>query len=169
MPASRREPDLGLENLDTVIKLHLERVLPGVGWNFIHAGEVLGVDRRTVYRMMARYGLSRPSPARAGPPALHRKISQKSLAMSKSTFESFAEMRALVDQAFAAKASGNFAEARILLNEAIDIEHAVTGDAQILSDLFEEWGGDYERDQRSVTEDGECVSCGVMHTEGPCP
>lgn len=60
----------------------------------------------------------------------------------------FARARALVTQAFAARAAGDIAEARILLNEAIDAEFEVTGDAAVLGDLFDEWGGDYERDQR---------------------
>lgn len=51
-------------------------------------------------------------------------------------------------RAFDEHSAGNLPEARILLNQALDIEHAVTGDCKILGDLFEEWGGDYERDQR---------------------
>jgi hypothetical protein len=51
-------------------------------------------------------------------------------------------------RAYAEHIAGNHIEARILLNEALDIEHSVTGDCKILGDLAEEWGVDHERDRR---------------------
>lgn len=38
-----------------------------------------------------------------------------------------------------------------LLNQALDIEHDVTGDCKILGPLAEEWGVDYERDRSPET------------------
>ncbi len=84
----------------------------------------------------------------------------------------FREMDRLVGQAFAAHAAGNLPEARILINEALDLEHDTTGDTKALGDLFEEWGGDSERDRRQspgFTVDGECLRCGAMHAPGKCP
>ncbi len=58
------------------------------------------------------------------------------------------ECARLTERALAEHQAGNLPEARILLNEALDIECDVTGDTKILSDLAEEWQVDYERDQR---------------------
>ncbi len=89
---------------------------------------------------------------------------------------SFADMRALMKDAFRARREGDFARSRILLNRAIDIECDVTGDAKTLGDLAEEWGVDNERDRDeepgdapTTTSDGECLRCGAMHAKGPCP
>jgi hypothetical protein len=60
----------------------------------------------------------------------------------------FQECARLVERAMAEHLAGNLPEARILLNEALDIECDVTGDTVILSPLAEEWDVDYERDQR---------------------
>ncbi len=65
-----------------------------------------------------------------------------------SIFKAFAETEKILARAFDEHAAGNLPEARILLNEALDIEHDVTGDTKILSPLAEEWEVDYERDQR---------------------
>ena len=65
-----------------------------------------------------------------------------------SVFKDFAEAERLLLKAFDEHGAGNLPEARILLNEALDIEHDVTGDTKILSPLAEEWEVDYERDQR---------------------
>ncbi len=89
----------------------------------------------------------------------------------------FRQIEQLVEEAYAAHAAGDLPEARILLNEALDVECDVTGDTVVLSDLFDEWGGDYERDRRvpscsaapderlvSLTGDsGECQRCGETH------
>ncbi len=61
---------------------------------------------------------------------------------------SYQEIDRLVGKAHEEHTAGNLPEARILLNEALDIEHETTGDTKILSDLAEEWEVDYERDQR---------------------
>lgn len=63
-------------------------------------------------------------------------------------FKDFATIERLIEYAFDERAAGNFIESRILMNEALDIECDVTGDAIVLSDLAEEWGVDLERDQR---------------------
>lgn len=63
----------------------------------------------------------------------------------------FAEIEQEVARAFAAHAAGNASEARVLLNQALDIEHDVTGDCKILGPLAEEWGVDYERDRSPET------------------
>ncbi len=61
---------------------------------------------------------------------------------------SFKEIHRIVARAHDEHTAGNLPEARILLNEALDIECDVTGDTKILSPLAEEWEVDYERDQR---------------------
>ncbi len=63
-------------------------------------------------------------------------------------FKSFARIEKILTRALDEHAAGNFPEARILMNEALDIECDVTGDTKLLSPLSEEWGVDYERDQR---------------------
>jgi hypothetical protein len=63
-------------------------------------------------------------------------------------FRDFREAERLLLRAFDEHACGNIPEARILLNEALDLEHDVTGDTKILAQLAEEWEVDYERDQR---------------------
>lgn len=66
-------------------------------------------------------------------------------------FKSFTEMQQITARAHEEHLAGNLPEARILLNEALDIECDVTGDTKILSPLAEEWEVDYERDQRKPT------------------
>lgn len=63
-------------------------------------------------------------------------------------FKRFAETEQILLRALDEHAAGNLPEARILMNEALDIECDVTGDTVILSPLAEEWQVDYERDQR---------------------
>lgn len=63
-------------------------------------------------------------------------------------FKRFAEIERLLLRAMDEHDAGNLPEARILLNEALDIECDATGDTVNLSDLAEEWEVDYERDQR---------------------
>jgi len=63
-------------------------------------------------------------------------------------FKRFAEIEKLLLRALDEDDAGNPSEARILMNEALDIECDVTGDTVILSPLAEEWQVDYERDQR---------------------
>ncbi len=51
------EPELGpLLPLDDLIRGHVMRVLDATGGNKKRTAEILGVDRRTLYRMLGRYG-----------------------------------------------------------------------------------------------------------------
>ncbi len=64
------------------------------------------------------------------------------------TFRGFSDIEKILLRALDEHAAGNLPEARILLNEALDIECDITCDTVILSPLAEEWEVDYERDQR---------------------
>ncbi len=57
-----------IETLDQVTKAHLQKALELCQWNKSKVAEVLDLDRRTVYRMIERYGLA--PPAAAPPPAV---------------------------------------------------------------------------------------------------
>jgi len=46
-----------LPSLDELERRYLVHVLQAVGGNRTRAAEVLGIDRRTLYRMAARFGL----------------------------------------------------------------------------------------------------------------
>jgi DNA-binding NtrC family response regulator len=57
-PAARVDPIFaGLPTLDEMEKRYLQHVLAAVGGNRSRAAEVLGIDRRTLYRMAERFGL----------------------------------------------------------------------------------------------------------------
>ena len=45
-------------SLEEVERLHIERVLKSVDGNKSKAANILGVDRRTLYRKVERYGIS---------------------------------------------------------------------------------------------------------------
>lgn len=47
--------------LDQLTRAHVELVLELFGWHISRSSEALGVDRRTLYRMIARYDLKRPT------------------------------------------------------------------------------------------------------------
>ncbi|MEI8191488.1 MAG: sigma-54 dependent transcriptional regulator [candidate division NC10 bacterium] len=49
--------------LDAVSRRHIARVLSATGGNKKRAAEILGVDRRTLYRMLERYGMPTPGPS----------------------------------------------------------------------------------------------------------
>jgi transcriptional regulator of acetoin/glycerol metabolism len=53
MPSDRD----GLLSLKEVQRAHLLLVLEAVGWNRAEAARILDVNRKTVYRMIARFGL----------------------------------------------------------------------------------------------------------------
>jgi DNA-binding NtrC family response regulator len=64
LPEDARKPpdeaprgDKRLPSLEEVEALHVRRVIAAVDGNMTRAAEVLNVDRRTLYRMIDRYGL----------------------------------------------------------------------------------------------------------------
>ena len=61
LQSSRRDTPTGLfedlPTLEDVERRYLEHVLQAVGRNRTRAAEVLGIDRRTLYRMAERYGI----------------------------------------------------------------------------------------------------------------
>jgi hypothetical protein len=82
------------------------------------------------------------------PSDLHDKLTRERDALIRVISWDWQELEKKLARAFEERAAGNHPEARILMNEALDLECAVTGDCVVLSDLSEEWGVDYERDQR---------------------
>jgi transcriptional regulator of acetoin/glycerol metabolism len=52
----------GLPTLDELERRYLLHVLDAVSGNRTRAAEALGIDRRTLYRMAERFGLSLPEP-----------------------------------------------------------------------------------------------------------
>jgi DNA-binding NtrC family response regulator len=62
LQSSRRDTPAGLfedlPTLEDVERRYLEHVLRAVGRNRTRAAEVLGIDRRTLYRMAERYGIT---------------------------------------------------------------------------------------------------------------
>jgi two-component system, NtrC family, response regulator AtoC len=56
-PSAPAEPPASLEDVE---RRHIETVLRVVGWNKARAARKLGIDRATLYRKLARFGLERP-------------------------------------------------------------------------------------------------------------
>ncbi|MBI4951421.1 MAG: sigma-54-dependent Fis family transcriptional regulator [Myxococcales bacterium] len=50
-----------LATLDEIERAHIERVLGETGWNRSRAAEILGIDRRTLFTRVQRYGLVGPT------------------------------------------------------------------------------------------------------------
>jgi transcriptional regulator of acetoin/glycerol metabolism len=50
----------GPDALDGVERRHVADVLKKAGWNKVQTAKALGVSRRTLYRMIERYGLEEP-------------------------------------------------------------------------------------------------------------
>jgi len=48
--------------LGELTRLHITRVLAATGGNKKRAAEILGVDRRTLYRMLSRHAMSVSEP-----------------------------------------------------------------------------------------------------------
>jgi DNA-binding NtrC family response regulator len=57
---SNRSDSLSVLSLDAVIRQHIARALAATGGNKKRAAEILGVDRRTLYRMLERYEMVAP-------------------------------------------------------------------------------------------------------------
>jgi len=83
-------------------------------------------------------------------PGIFLKLTKQQASMIRKVEWSYKELHRLVARAFDEHAAGNLPEARILLNQALDIEIELVGDCPVLGDLSEEWGVDYERDQRKA-------------------
>ena len=60
-PAASGQPG-ELATLDEVERAHIHRVLIATGWNRSQAAEILGIDRRTLFTRVQRYGLVEPAP-----------------------------------------------------------------------------------------------------------
>lgn len=52
-----------LESIETMTERLVRERLTHFHWNILRTAESLGVDRRTVYRMMSRFNLERPPEA----------------------------------------------------------------------------------------------------------
>jgi len=50
-------------SLDELTRRHLVRVLAATGGNKTRTAEILGVDRRTLYRMLGRYAMTPADPS----------------------------------------------------------------------------------------------------------
>ncbi len=62
-PASSAEDTASLPSLDELTRRHLVRVLAATGGNKKRTAEILGVDRRTLYRMLERYAMPPADPS----------------------------------------------------------------------------------------------------------
>ncbi len=58
--ASDGAPNSQLRSLNDVLCEHLIVVLDACDWNCTRAAAVLGINRKTVYRMIERFGLTKP-------------------------------------------------------------------------------------------------------------
>lgn len=56
-PPPRAAPSAGLVPLAEVEERHIRQVLEAVGGNKAQAARILGLDRKTLYRKLQRYGL----------------------------------------------------------------------------------------------------------------
>lgn len=71
---------------------------------------------------------------------------QRAALVSEITF-GFATLNALLTSALLAHTAGEFTLAKKLLNQALDVEHDLTGDCATLGPLAESWGVDHELDR----------------------
>jgi DNA-binding NtrC family response regulator len=58
---SNRSPVANPDDLDVVERKHVEAVLCRCGNNKVHASKALGISRRTLYRLLEKYGLGDPA------------------------------------------------------------------------------------------------------------
>ena len=56
-PHEAAHPFADLPTLDDLERRYLQHVLTAVGGNRTRAAEIMGVDRRTLYRMAERFGI----------------------------------------------------------------------------------------------------------------
>lgn len=85
------------------------------------------------------------------PSDLLARLQAKREAMIRQINWDWQDLTRKLARAFEEHLAGNHPEARILLNQALDIECDVTGDCALLNDLAEEWGVDYEKDRPKTT------------------
>lgn len=54
------KPTYQVQTLDEVTAQHVEHALNVYGWNMSRTALAIGVDRRTLYRMVERHAIKRP-------------------------------------------------------------------------------------------------------------
>jgi len=57
---SNTTPTAADDTLESMEKVHTERILQRTGWNITRAAEILDIDRVTLYNKISRYGLKKP-------------------------------------------------------------------------------------------------------------
>lgn len=80
-------------------------------------------------------------------------LREKAMAMRAHIDTNFQEIEVLAERMFNERAIGNLKASRILMNDVLDLECDVTGDAKIFGDLAEQWGVDEENDRREDHDD----------------
>lgn len=85
------------------------------------------------------------------PLPLREALAARKTALIRQLEWDFREIARIADRAFAEHQAGNLSEARILLNQALDIEYKATGDCQLLGPTAEQWDVVFERDRRKPT------------------
>jgi len=55
--------------IEAVIAAHIRSVLIATRWNCSESARILGIDRRTIYRQIARYKIERPPEEKSPAPS----------------------------------------------------------------------------------------------------
>lgn len=79
--------------------------------------------------------------------SLRAQLAEERDALVTGIQEAYAEIDQTLRSAFTALDHGDEAEAKRLLNAALDIECDFSGDCEVLGDLSEAWGIDFEADR----------------------